>query len=175
MILVTGFGPFPGVDDNPSAAAARAVDGLRVGGETIVGEVLPVSYARAPARVLALARALQPRAIVALGVATSRRGVEVERRARRGANPDRADVDGARRPDVPGPDEVRATLPVDALTRALRATPSDDAGRYVCNALLYDVLRGLPGVPAGFVHVPAEGIDRNRLLRGLSAVAKELA
>ena len=47
-VLVTGFGAFPGVPVNPTAAIARAVDGARLGPVEVMGIVLPVSYQRAP-------------------------------------------------------------------------------------------------------------------------------
>ncbi len=174
MILVTGFGPFPGVEHNPSATAARAVDGLRVGGETLVGLVLPVSYRRAPQAVIELAHTLGARAVVCLGVASRRTRVEVERRATRATDAERPDVDGDLRPEATGPEVLHATAPVDALARALRASVSDDAGTYVCNALLYELVGALPDVPVAFVHVPTAGISRDRLLRGLTAVAAAL-
>jgi pyrrolidone-carboxylate peptidase len=55
VALVTGFGPFLDVVDNPSGALARALDGSRIGPWRVVGMELPVSTARAPA--LSLARA----------------------------------------------------------------------------------------------------------------------
>jgi pyrrolidone-carboxylate peptidase len=67
-----------------------------------------------------------------------------------------------------GPAEVRATLDVEALAEALGAGVSDDAGAYVCNAWLYAVTRGLPGVPVGFVHVPDQGMPEDQLLAGLA-------
>ena len=68
-VLITGFGPFPGVADNPSARLARALDGRVVGGVRFVGEVLPVSYRRAPAQTLRLAAAHKADAILGTGVA----------------------------------------------------------------------------------------------------------
>jgi pyroglutamyl-peptidase len=167
-VLLTGFGPFPGVPENPSAALVRAVDGRRVRGVVLRGLVLPVSYARGPALALAVARTTGAAAVIGFGVSARATGLEVERRAVRAARPDLADVDGHALTDLgPGPDTTPATLDADALARALGAVRSDDAGRYVCNAWLYRVSRALP-VPVGFVHVPADGADPDELLDGLA-------
>ena len=169
-VLVTGFGAFPGVPENPTAALARAVDGARVGPATVIGRVLPVSYARGPDAAIAAARDERVSLVIGLGVATQRPGVCVERRGLRVAE-GRPDVDGATACGLEGPDEVPSTVDVERLARALGATVSDDAGGYVCNAWLYRVAHALQ-VPVAFVHVPAAGLPAERLL---AAVADLLA
>ena len=77
----------PGVDDNPSGALAKLVDGRRVAGETVVGAVLPVSYARGPDEALRRAALLRPKLVVGLGVATKRGKVTVEKLGRRRCDP----------------------------------------------------------------------------------------
>lgn len=166
MILVTGFGPFGAVVDNPAARLARAVHGRRIGGHTVVGCVIPVSYARGPDTTIALARDLGPRFVVGLGVATARGTVEVERRAIAAGDGRTPDVDGVILDRLDGPDVVHATLDAERLAAALGADLSDDAGRYVCNAWLHRVAQALD-VPVGFVHLPADGLDPERLLTAL--------
>lgn len=166
MILVTGFGPFPGVDDNPSAVVARAVDGRTVGGRPVVGLVLPVLWRRGPELAIAAANELGAELVVGLGVATTRDAVDVETIGFRDRDP-RPDADGCHPEPVDGPDSVGATLDCAALADGLGARLSQDAGRYVCNAWLYDVARGLPGSRVGFVHMPASGLDPELLLRAL--------
>jgi len=168
VVVVTGFGPFEGVDDNPSGALARAIDGRRAAGETVVGRVLPVSFHRGPEQTLEIAHLLQPRLVLGLGVAMQRTRVQVEWVARCEVG-DRPDVDGERPESLDGPAEVRSTLDVRALARAMGVGTSGDAGAYVCNAWLYRVASGLD-VPVGFVHLPPEGLDPERLLAGLAAL-----
>lgn len=167
-LLVTGFGPFPGVADNPTTPIAQALDGAQVLDQRIVGLVLPVSYTRAPALTIETARAMRARCVVGLGVATGRAGVEVERVARRVAH-GLPDVDGCCDPGTLGPDRVTATCDVVGLAAALGARVSDDAGGYVCNAWLYQVTQALT-VPVGFVHVPSAGMDAELLRRALVSV-----
>jgi pyroglutamyl-peptidase len=167
-VLVTGFGPFEGVADNPTAALARAVDGQTRGALRFVGRVLPVSFAEAPATTLELARELGAAFVVGTGVAMGRSEVTVERWGRRPV-PGRPDVTGqlARPPD--GPASLCSSLDPDALARALGGTVSLDAGSYVCNAWLYEVVGGL-GVPVTFVHVPPVGLDADLLITALHRV-----
>lgn len=170
-VLVTGFGSFPGVPENPTEGLARAVDGARVAGATVIGRVLPVSYARGPELAIGLAREHRVALVVGTGVAISRAEITVERVGRRvveGA----CDVDGATLCGLSDADLVPATLDVDRLAAALGAAVSDDAGRYVCNAWLHRVASALD-VPVGFVHVPAGGIAAERLLDGISAILGE--
>lgn len=183
-LLVTGFGPFLDVTDNPSGALARAVDGAVLPGLSpavlpgfedtvvrVVGRELPVSYARGPSEAVRLAWELGAIAVIGTGVAVSRPRVSVERFGRRLCGTG-ADVDGvvlASLAPAAAPDVVPSTWDVDALCAALDAEPSDDAGGYVCNAWLYRVSGALPGVPVTFVHLPADGLSPERLLRALSA------
>ena len=168
VVLVTGFGSFPGVPDNPTAHLARAVHGLVVGDCRIEGHVLPVSFARGPQAAIELAQRHQVRLVVGLGVAVARNQVCVERVGVR-VQHDRVDVDGATACGLVGPDRVAATLDTERLAQALGAELSDDAGRYVCNAWLYRVAQTLP-VPVGFVHVPPAGLAPQRLLDGIRAL-----
>ena len=169
MILVTGFGPFLDVEDNPSARLARAVHGASVGRHRVHGLVLPVSYDRAVATTLEAAR--EALLVLGTGVARQRSEPRLELRAVRERTAEHADVDGVcgghNAPD--GPEAVRATLG-EAAARALGIGCSSDAGFYVCNGWLYGVVRGLPGVPVGFLHVPPDGFAPDRLLAGLAGL-----
>ncbi|MEQ1569292.1 MAG: hypothetical protein ABMA64_26885 [Myxococcota bacterium] len=167
-VLVTGFGPFPGVEVNPTETLVRALDGRHLGRARIVGAVLPVSYRRGPAMALAAARGCDAALVLGFGVATARDQVWVERRGRFVAR-GRPDVDHEEEPDLAPVPEVRATVDCEALARALGAGLSDDAGDYVCNAWLHRVAHGL-AVPVGFVHVPSASIDVERAARAIEAL-----
>jgi len=169
LILLTGFGPFLDVRDNPSATLVQALDGARIAGFTVVAEVLDVSYQRAPARVVELAAIFEPVLVIGTGVASTRDEVQVER-AGRGGPSEGMDVDGACPELRPG---VYYSPVADALARALGVRLSSDAGRYVCNAWLYRVGRAL-NPPVGFVHIPPEGIPAAPFLNALGRVAEDL-
>lgn len=157
-ILVTGFGPFPGVADNPSGRFARSVHGETVGGRPVLGRVLPVEWRRAWPILLEAVEAYRPLALLMYGVATQRDRVEVERIARNRAGP-RVDAAG----ELPraacivaeGPAEVATTLPWADLLGPHVGT-SDDAGDYLCNYVMYRSVHALcDRVPyCGFIHLP---------------------
>lgn len=173
MVLVTGFGPFGHLADNPSAALARAVNGRRVRGHTVIGRVLPVSYARGPAHTLELARWLKPALILGTGVAAQRSEPAVEEVGDARLDPANTDVDGVSLDRLEGPDSVAATVDVAALAGAIEAPRSRDAGGYVCNAWLYRVASQAK-VPVGFVHIPLAGLAPERLLAGIAAAVADL-
>lgn len=168
-VLVTGFGAFPGVTDNPSARVVAEIHERRVLGVRVVGLVLPVRWRIGAEQAIAAARALDARAVIGLGVATGRTTVDVESRAVR-ATDERPDAAGEVCELPEGQDEQCATLDVDRLAAALGACISTDAGRYVCNAWLYQVAAALPDRPVGFVHVPPEGIAIERLVAGIASL-----
>ncbi len=161
--LVTGFGPFLGVADNASARVAERLEGRTIAGVSVVGRVLPVSFARAPLALRGYLNVLRPRCVIATGVA---RGAEarLERHARNVAGDTCPDVDGvcggggllahdgpaARLTPLP-----LATWAAALSTPALPVRTSDDAGDYVCNAVYYALLGAIGRQTAGaFVHLP---------------------
>lgn len=171
MILVTGFGSFPGVELNPTESIARALSGRRVNGHTVLSRVLPVAYGRGLRELVETAAMLRPACVVGLGVATQRSVVNVECTARRACG-NSPDVDGVIRETVgPGPASVRATLDPRPFVRALDGRLSNDAGHYVCNAWLYTAVTQV-SAPSIFLHVPPSGLDPDRLCAALSAVSR---
>lgn len=173
-ILITGFGPFPGQPTNASGLLAVLVAeeaGRRIAGYDIRAEVLPVEWEAGPARLTDLVREMRPAAAVHFGVSTRARGFAIEQRAIN-ASSGNCDAAGVKRdPCVlanDGPAELASTLPVPLILQRLRrlripAQLSRDAGRYLCNAILYQSLAegrscAAAGVPSrrGFVHLPAE-------------------
>jgi pyroglutamyl-peptidase len=167
MILVTGFEPFGTHTANPTEGLAKAVDGRRVGGVDIVGQVLPVHHADAARRITATLAETRPSAVVHLGLAAGRARVALERVAVNVMDYEVADNAGYRasgEPCVPGgPAAYFSTLPLAAMLKALTdegipAYTSNTAGTYLCNQTLYWTLhaaRDLARPPAvGFIHFP---------------------
>lgn len=165
--LVTGFGAFPGVEANPTAAIVarlRAEAPAR-----LHAAVLPVSWARGPQ---ALARAIDdateahgpPRLLLHLGVAASADRLRIESNAAAQARQS-VDVDGLHAVLLPPAGTV--TFDPRALVErlcdaGLPASVSDDAGAYLCNAIFGHGLRwaGDRGAIAAFLHVPMPGTTR---------------
>ncbi len=165
-LLLTGFEPFDGATENPSADVVRALRGHRLGGAQIEGAVLSCCFGLSLRELRAALRLHRPDVVVALGVAQGRDAITPERIA--------VNLDDARMPDNAGyaPIETRivargpaaywSTLPVKAIVRDLGhggipARLSMTAGTYVCNHVFYGLMHAVRGRPtrAGFIHVPA--------------------
>ena len=192
-LLLTYFGPFPGVPVNPTVAlaegAVRALNTARPDLRVVARE-LPVSYDGSSAALRAALQEVQPDALISLGVAVGRDVVSLEQVA---INLDSAgieDNDGDRRCDEPiapdGREAYFSSLPVRASFERLRAAGepveiSYTAGTYVCNHVFYEGQRisrelGL-SIPAGFVHVSAicadgeEDADGEETTKGVELTA----
>ena len=169
-VLLTGFGAFPGVAANATetlvpqlASAARE----RFPDHDIVEAVLPVDWQRAPELLQSLLKAHAPRLALHFGVSQGAEDFRIERVSRNVCEP-RHDACGALPDGVAvvrsGADTLPTTLPIERIVERLKAIgvpccTSDDAGAYLCNALLYHSLaaastQARPHI-AGFVHIPA--------------------
>jgi pyroglutamyl-peptidase len=162
-VLITGFGPFPGMPVNPTMRLVRHLAGLRhprYAGVERVTRLLPTTWAMLDA-VPDLLRETKPDVVLMFGVAGRRRKVMPELRALNHQSALKPDADGA----FPGqfarerhaPHVVRSRLNVQRLRVVIQAAHvrsevSRDAGDYLCNAFSWHVIRS--GVPAVFVHVP---------------------
>jgi len=168
-VLITGFGPFPGVPVNatmrllPELAqwAPRLFPG--VGFSTAV---LATEWLAAPLELDRLLLATKPDLVLHFGVSQRARGFEIELRARN-ASSALPDACGALPADRNfhhhGAEHLATSLPVRHIVTRLRrrsipAFLSRDAGAYLCNATLYhSLLRAgsAPGRRVGFIHIPA--------------------
>lgn len=167
-ILLTGFGAFPGVEENATAAlvpelavAARA----RFPQHHVVDEVLPVEWARAPQRLQQLLAESDARLALHFGVSREAHGFQIELTGRNVCEA-RHDAVGtlpqAAALITGGPDVLASTFPAGRILARLReagipCAPSESAGTYLCNALLYHSLVNARTRPfqTGFVHLPA--------------------
>lgn len=178
-LLITGFGPFPDVPVNASATLARrlaAAARRHFNSIDVVSSVLPTDWTRAPDRLAALYARHTPAVALHFGVSSRATGLELERLAvnRCATRPDAAGaLPGMSRIVEDGPDSLQTSLPVGRILKRLAAADiaashSDDAGSYLCNALLYHAARqvaaGSCGM-AGFVHIPVDLPD----IRGASS------
>jgi pyroglutamyl-peptidase len=169
-ILLTGFGPFPGVENNASALLATKLAHLvarRFPGHRVVARVLPTEWDAGPAYLARVYAREHPALALHFGVSQRAVGFVIETTARnlqnleadgKGMKPSRTCViDG-------GPETIACRVPageiVSRLTAlGLAAVTSEDAGAYLCNAVYYRALAlaadGGWETRIGFVHVPA--------------------
>ena len=168
-ILLTGFGPFPGVPENVTTRLVPKLASLarrRWRGHHIEAAVLPTEWRAGPAAVAELLDALKPAVVLHFGVARTSVGFTIESR---GLNRARLITDAAGllppsgRLSLAGPDVLAASIPTARIIERLRrrslpVSLSHDAGGYLCNAVLYGSLeRALSAawpMRSGFIHLP---------------------
>lgn len=165
-ILLTGFEPFGGEAINPSWEVARALQGQVIGGAVVQSRCLPTAFATAPAALAAALDEVEPRLVIALGQASGRTEISIERVAVNLIDARIADNAGERPQDVPvraqAPAAYFSTLPIKAMRNGLRAAGhpaglSLTAGAFVCNQVFFELQHQLAGrdVRSGFIHIPA--------------------
>jgi pyroglutamyl-peptidase len=165
VVLVTGFGPFPGAPENPSQALVEALADAGAGELEceLRKAVLPTRYDAAREAALRLHRRYKPDIAIHFGFSLKAMGFTLEQVAENRLTPGRPDAGGARpergRVRDVGPLACASTLPLKPIRAALerRGLPvalSDDAGAYVCNLVFYAAAARRRQVMAGFVHVP---------------------
>ncbi len=164
-VLVTGFEPFVPWQRNPSGETARHLDGATIVDAEITGLVLPVSFRRAAAPLIAAIDELRPDIVLNLGQGQPV-GVRVERVAvNRCCAPQGGDNDGYEPHGEPivagGPETYQTTLPVTEIVELLtnvkfNVAASDSAGEFLCNYVMYTTLHHIAThqlpTGAGFIH-----------------------
>lgn len=167
-LLLTGFGPFPNVEDNASASLVTqlAEAAGRVPGVRVASQILSVDWEAAPRQAAALIASEGPDIILHFGVSRSATAIVIESIAHNRCS-DFPDVCGAVPPssrlDENAADMLASTFPVHEIVGRLKAKNlpvqlSEDAGAYLCNAVLYTSLHAClrPKVQAGFIHLPVD-------------------
>lgn len=161
-ILLTGFEPFGGETENPSAGIARAA---QAAGAELKTLVLPVEFGRAAEITIAALGEFAPDWIIMLGQAAGRTAITPERVAINLAHSTEPDNAGftpwEQLIDPLGPVGYFSSLPLSPLVGALQtsgvpAQLSNTAGTYVCNDLFYRVMAYIQDKPikGGFIHIP---------------------
>ncbi len=163
-LLVTGFEPFGGEPTNPSLELVRWLEqgAARERGVSLDTAVMPVDRSRYAAALAELIERRRPHAVIALGQATGRPTIDLESTAHnaidyRGQRDNGGHEALGEALEPNGPEALETPIALGTVRAALvhgghPVALSTDAGRHLCNALYYDLLRRR--VPALFVHVP---------------------
>lgn len=168
VILVTGFGPFPGAPFNPTGPLVEWLVRMRRPGPAdvnIVAHVFPTSYAAVERELPKLIVKHKPDALLMFGLAPRAKTIHIETRACNAVAllPDASGAARTMKIAPGGPSTVALPAPTMRLQSAVRAARvpvvrSYDAGRYLCNYLCWRGTEATtkPGGPrlAAFVHVP---------------------
>lgn len=165
-ILLTAFDPFGGESINPAQEVAAALP-ERIGGAEIVKLWIPTVFGKAAEMTARAMDELRPDAVVSLGQAGGRKAVTPERIAINWMDariPDNAGHQPKEQfIEAGGPDGCFSTLPVETMAAAIReiGLPGEvslSAGSFVCNEVMYRVLRHaartMSGTICGFIHIP---------------------
>ena len=199
-LAITAFGPFPGVPFNASERLIEELAGTRLRAAPaplVATAVLPTDWRQAFAQLRTFIAHTRPDVLVHFGVSSRAHGFVIETRAFNQTSL-RADCSGAfaaaRHVRANAGGARMATLPAELLVRRLRldgiaARISTDAGRYLCNAVLFESLvlaEAAASAPlVGFVHIPplappesqvgmANGFGWEQLRRGGAAILDTL-
>jgi pyroglutamyl-peptidase len=165
-LLVTGFGPFGGRSRN---ASSLALAGLKQRLPWLNTRILPVDSVVAPRRMSRALREVGPDAVLMLGEAGGSQSIRLETMAWNELDFRIPDVAGRQPQGVPidpaAAPSIAATLPIDQIHTCLvecghACEVSTDAGRYLCNQILFHTLRVIEKhhtrARAGFIHLPLE-------------------
>ena len=164
-VLLTGFEPFDGAASNSSADAVAIVASRWSSPVRLITAVLPVAFDAAPHELDRLVAEHSPDLVIATGLANGRAAITPERIAVNLADARIPDNSGAQPLDLPldetGSSAYFSGLPVKAIVARLAAEGipaalSQTAGTFVCNALMYRLMRLVAGtgIRAGFIHLP---------------------
>lgn len=163
-LLITGFEPFGGEKINPSWEAVKLLP-EKIGDFVLKKIEVPVVFEKASETVLKAAKELAPDAIICVGQAGGRASVTPEMVAVNLRFASIPDNEGNQPKDEPcvvgGENAFFATLPVRKMAEAVSeneipCSVSYSAGTFVCNDIIYRLLRHFAGseTKACFIHVP---------------------
>lgn len=180
VILLTGFGPFPGMPANLTGQlvppwAARAAE--RWPDWTVVSEIFATEWDAAPQKLTELYAALRPQVALHFGVAERASGFEIETMAVNCCAPS-LDAAGllpsSSLVDAGGCGTLSTRLPADTIVARLATLRipvglSTDAGQYLCNSVFYRALGLAADSPmlCGFIHIPARLSDPSQHTEGI--------
>ena len=169
-LLLTGFGPFPGIPINASAVLVSAIAERMARSRLDIDlrtAVLPTEWKAGPAELQLVIKDFRPDIALHFGVASEAIGFRIETMAENARNR-LADACGhvprRRMISATAPERLLATFPADRIHQRLAALGlpvelSTDAGRYLCNATLFRSLslsrRAKGARIAGFIHIPS--------------------
>jgi pyroglutamyl-peptidase len=181
-VLITGFGPFPGVADNPSSWLVETLAKRQPAPEfKLDAHILPTEWENV-ALIQRLYETVQPHVMIHFGVSERGSAFSIERSAHN-RMAQQADACGAtpsgRKISEGGPTRFDTPFPAAELAAHLRRTgiaarTSRSAGAYLCNFLYYHSLdwavRQETVPPVLFVHIPPltrrGAFNRETLLHG---------
>lgn len=185
-ILVSGFKPFAGHTVNPTETLMEGLNKTSIKNVEIKTIVLPVSYAKAFKALEAKVLEFDPDIILATGLAADRSQISLERIAINCESSSLADNDGEiaadRKIEQGAVDGIFTTLPIYEIFNAIQKLKipihiSNSAGTYVCNSLMYKILKRFSATKTcGFIHIPPEkSLNSEQALRAIKTAIEVMS
>lgn len=174
-VLITGFEPFDGMQENLSQSLVKHLRSANLKAENdmqLQFAILPVSYRKTDEAIQSLLFEHQPDIVLAFGIGRAEELITIERIAVNIDDADNCDNCGETRYGDPiepeGAAAYFANIPAQQILQSLRkegisAKISNHAGAFLCNHLLYRLLHAsntshCPSA-AGFFHLPRVNWD----------------
>jgi pyroglutamyl-peptidase len=184
-ILITGFQPFGGYENNPSEELVHFVNLHHKQFEDclIKGVVLPVAYFESWEILNQNINAFKPDIVISFGYAPDTNGMRIESIARNydGGSSDNSGKSHCGEIISDGTLRCNSTLAIEEINKALikngfSSFISDDAGEYICNHIFYNLMnysRSYPEMKAGFIHIPSWTVEGKKgLFEALKIIIK---
>lgn len=163
-ILVTGFDPFGGETVNPAWETVKLLPDCIEGNEVLKLEI-PTVFGKGAGKVISKIEEEKPAFVFLIGQAGGRSAVTPETTAYNRMDARIPDNEGNEPKEMriiqDAPETLHVNVPVAETVDGMKKDGynievSDNAGRFVCNELLYRVIDHLSGtkVKYDFVHVP---------------------
>lgn len=187
-VLITGFGPFPGVHFNPTSSLIEwiAEGCLRIpSGVDLKTAIVPTSWAAVREHAENIFPEFEADIVLHFGVSKRAKGIQIEQYARNSVSTG-ADCEGKRFSGhciVEGaPRALRTSIDVETLVHkllqnGLKANHSRDAGRYLCNMLYFLTLDRMRVSGSSelilFIHIPPirpQNFNKNNLLKAVQII-----
>lgn len=186
-ILVSGFEPFDGDAENPSALL---LDWLKTNQNEklhfdLHTALLPVTFKTSYQELKKAIVEFKPTHVVLTGFAKNRSELTLERIAINWVDARIPDNDGvvlkAQKINDDSLDGLFTTLPIQKMLEASLGAGcptkiSTSAGEYVCNHLIYQFLDDQKGIPGTFIHIPGahERLSYDLFFSGVQAILNSL-
>lgn len=189
VLLISGFGPFAGMPDNPSWKAVEPLHDTMIAGLDVRVIEVPVVWDTSLPTFFDEYFRLKPVIAIAAGVAMGEQVIRLEATARNYATgtDEAADPWPTGKIDPSGPDKYKALMPLQALRPAMEAKGyptaiSDNAGDFLCNYLFYGLMKQLTAenpeqhILGGFIHVPGpEVVSTEKMTEAFKLVINNVA
>lgn len=181
-ILVTGFEPFDGDQENASGILLEWLKSKSFNFE-LRTELLPVSFTTAYPLLNKAIEEFNPTHVILTGLAKNRTELTLERIAINWVDARIPDNDGltlkSQKIKEGSEDGLFTTLPIERMLNAALGAGcptkiSTTAGEYVCNHLIYLYLSDYRFVAGTFIHIPG-ATEHEIFFQGISAILSDLA